>query len=165
MKRILFLNTLIILITFNGCAQQDKMKIEDIKEIWVYDYFNPRGYTTAGVAHKFQDLENNQTAKIQLDSTFVESLKNMLFYSSAIRKTFQEKTGQNLIFAQFVMKDGGVRKIIINSIGIVDYFAGNIAYFFIDNSDKNNKTLWLNNYYGKIKDEINDIADSESIME
>jgi hypothetical protein len=165
MKKILFLNTLIMLITFNGCAQQNKIKIEDIKEIWVYDYFNPRGYTTSGVAHKFQDLENNQTAKIQLDSTFVDSLKNMLFYSSATRKTFQEKTGQNLIFAQFVMNDGGVRKIIINSIGIVDYFVGNTAYFFTDNSEKNNKTLWLDNYYSKMKDKINHNSDLNEMKE
>ena len=43
-----FLLVIMIFSTFNGFTQNDKMKdkmnIEDITEIWVYDYFNPQGY-------------------------------------------------------------------------------------------------------------------------
>jgi hypothetical protein len=154
MKRILFLIVVVMSATFNGSAQQNKMKIDDIKEIWVYDYFSPRGYTTAGIAHKFHDLEYDNIMKFKLDSIFVDSLKNML-YSTTTRKVFQEKTGQNLIFAQFVMKNNSVRNIIICSVGIVDYFVGYTAYFFKNDTSSENKTLWVKNFYGTLMNKIN----------
>lgn len=160
MKRILFLIILTMFITLKVCAQQNRMLIEDVKEIWVYDYFESKGYTTAGIAHRFHDLEKDSNIiKFKLDSIFVESLKNILLHSARIRETFQEKTGQNLIFAQFVIKDGSIRNII-NSIGVVDYFIDHKAYYFVDDSDK---MYWRNNYYGRLMEMINLHSDSKTM--
>jgi hypothetical protein len=141
--------------TFNGYAQQNKMKIEDVQEIWVYDYFDSYGYTRGSVYRKFQEFENNKTAKIQLNSAFVDSLKNMLIYFAEHKKLLPSKCGQNLIFAQFVLKDNRSRNIIIATNGVFDYRVGLMGYFFIDSSDKKNGTLWKNNYYSKILDTVN----------
>ncbi|MDR0763622.1 MAG: hypothetical protein LBF01_03910 [Bacteroidales bacterium] len=150
MKKILFLITLIMLVIFNGCAEQNKMKIEDIVDVWIYDYFDTKGYTVGEVYRKFRMLEDSKTSKIQLNFTFVDSLKNMLMYSAKCKRLLPSKCGTKLIFTQFVMKDGSSRNIIINSVGVVDYFTGYMIYFFTDSSDKKDKTLWMNDFWGKI---------------
>jgi hypothetical protein len=163
MKKILLSITSIMLFSTNNCAQQNKMKIEDIKEIWVYNYFTPKGYRIGEVRLKFQELENNKMSKIQLDSTFVDSLKNMLIYSAKHKKMLLDnsairmglKCGINLVFAQFVLKDGSSRNIIIASNGVFDYFVGNTGYFFIESSDDQNKTMWINRFFNKLVDRIN----------
>ena len=138
--------------TLNACTnQQDKMKLEDIKEIWVYDYFNSMGYGVGGLVRKFQELENDTVAKFQLPSLFVDSLKNILIRSAIAKKLMPSKCGTNLIFAQFVMKDSSIRNIIINSQGIVDYFVGYMTYFISDDKNKQDETLWVNNFYNRIR--------------
>ncbi|MDR1054415.1 MAG: hypothetical protein LBL90_00960 [Prevotellaceae bacterium] len=160
MKKILLSIIIIIFVTINGCAQQNKMKIEDIQEIWVYDYFNSKGYTQGAAQRKFQELENNKTAKIQLDPVFVDSLKSMLIYSAKHKKLPQGKYEQNLIFTQFILKDSSSRNIIIGSGGVYDdYRTGFMSYLFIDNSDKKNKTIWVNKFFCKLTDKINTNAD------
>jgi deoxyhypusine synthase len=84
----------------------------------------------------------------------------MLVYSSTTRRTFHEKTGQNLIFAQCVMKNGNIRNIIICSVGIVDYFVGYTAYFFKDDTSSKNKPLWVNKFFSKLMDRVNHSTDS-----
>ena len=155
MKKRLFLAIIIMFTVSNGGAQQNKMKMEDIKEIWVYDYFDTKGYTRGEVYRKFQELENEKVSKIKLEQIFVNSLKNMLVYSAIYRKSPHGKCGTQLVFAQFILRENISRKIIINSIGIEDYFAGNRQYYFVDNHNRNDKTLWLNNYFYKIIDMIN----------
>lgn len=151
MKKISFLITIIVsLIVFNGCSQRIRLNINEIQEIWVYEHFESRGYTTAGIARKFHELEVDNIIKFRLDNLFVDSLKDFLLNSATTRKVFQEKTGQNLVFSQFVMKDGSTCNIIINSTGIVDYFGGHTAFYFIDNERKKNKTLWTKNFFNRI---------------
>ena len=137
--------------TFNGFAQKnkmkDKMKIEDITEIRVYDYFNSKGYTRGEVFRKFRELEDNQTTKIQLDSVFVDSLKNILIDFATPKRLLPSKCGQNLIFAQFVLKNNSNRNIIIATNGVFDYQVDLIGYFFIDSAEE---TLWKNNFWHKI---------------
>lgn len=162
MKKILLLIVSILFTTISGCAQQKKMKIEDVDEIWIYAQRDSLGYTTAGVARRFLELEENNITKYKLEPFFVDSLKNMLFYSSKSRRVFQEKTGQNLIFSQFVMKDGSTRNIIINSVGIVDYFVGNTASYFKDDKNQKDQTLWRNNFFNKISIKINKNNDPEN---
>jgi hypothetical protein len=159
MKKILLSIIIIMFVTINGCAQQNKMKIENIQEIWVYDYFNPKGYTRGEVYRKFQELENNKIAKIQLDPVFVDSLKSMLIYSAKHKKLLPSKCGQNLIFTQFILKDNSSRYIIFGTNGVFDYFVGIMGYFFIDDSDKKNETLWINKFFCKLTDKINTNAD------
>lgn len=142
----------IMLISLNGCAKQNKKGIEDIREIWVYDLLEIRGYTTAGVARRFHELETDDSiSKFRLDTMLTDSMKDKLLRSAKTRRVFQEKTGQNLIFAQFVMKDDSIRNIIIHSTGFVDYFVERKAYGFTDDSET---ISWKELYYNSIIQEI-----------
>lgn len=160
MKRILFLIVITAFFaTLNACfAQQNELKIEDIKSIWVYCYFDSIGHTRGSIYRKFQELEDNNTPKILLDSVFVDSFKYTLVKSSKNKKLLPSKCGINLIFAQFVLNNNSTRNIIIASNGVFDYFIGGRGYFFIDSSDKQDKVIWMNNYFNTLVDKINSIA-------
>lgn len=161
MKRVLFL--IVITAYFfapNACyAQQNELKIEDIKSIWVYRYFDSIGHTRGSIYRKFQELEDNDTPKILLDSVFVDSFKYTLVKSAKNKKLLPGKCGINLIFTQFVLNDNSTRNIIIASNGVFDYFIGDRGYFFIESSDKQDKVMWVNNYFNKIVNRINFIAE------
>lgn len=161
MKRVLFLIAITaFLSTLNACyAQQNELKIEDIKSIWVYRYFDSIGHTRGSIYRKFQELEDNDTPKILLDSVFVDSFKYALVKSAKNKKLLPSKCGINLIFTQFVLNDNSTRNIIIASNGIFDYFIGGTGYFFIESSDKQDKVMWVNNYFNKLVNKINSIAE------
>jgi len=137
----------------NACTQQNNMKLEDIKEIWVYDYFDSRGDRIGHLFRKFQELENDSIAKFRLPPLFVDSLKSMLIYSAKAKKrsVLDDKCGGDIIFAQFVMKDGSTRNIIINSLGLVDFLIEYTNYTFIDNKNKQDRTLWVNSFFNRIR--------------
>lgn len=122
------------------------MQVQEIQEIWVYEYFNTAGYTTASLWSKFKELEKDKNViKFKLEPTIVQSLRDKLQYART-RKVFQEKTGQKIIFSQFVMDDGSVRNIIITPNGMIDFYVEKKAYFFTDKF----KQGWLDEYYNKI---------------
>ena len=160
MKRILFLIMITaFFVTQNVCyAQQNELKIEDVKSIWIYHYFDSIGHTRGSIYRKFRELEANNTPKILLDSVFVDSFKYTLIKSAKNKKLLPSKCGKNLIFAQFVLSNISTRNIIIASNGVFDYFIGGRGYFFIESSDKRNKIMWMNNYFNKIVDKINSIV-------
>lgn len=160
MKRVLFLIVIMVFFaTLNACyAQRNEMKIEDIKSIWVYSCFDSMGYTRGSVYRKFQELEDNNAPKILLDSVFVDSFKLTLIKSAKNKKLLPSKCGMNLVFAQFVLNNNSTRNIIIASNGVFDYFIGGRGYFFIESSDKQDKTMWVNNYFNKLVDKIKLIA-------
>lgn len=160
MKRVLFsIIVMAFLATLNVCyAQQNEMKIEDIKSVWVYTYFDSIGHTRGSVYRKFQELEDSNTPKILLDSVFVDSLKRTLIKSANNKKLLPSKCGVNLVFAQFVLNNNSTRNIIIASNGVFDYFIGGKGYFFVESSDKQDKIMWMKDYFNKIIDKINHIA-------
>lgn len=160
MKRILFLIIITAFFaTLNVCyAQQNELKIEDVKSIWIYRYFDSIGHTRGSIYRKFQELEDNNTPKILLDSVFVDSFKYTLVKSAKNKKLLPSKCRINLIFAQFVLNNNSTRNIIIASNGVFDYFIGGRGYFFFESSDKQDKIMWVNNYFNKLVDKINSIA-------
>jgi hypothetical protein len=126
MKRILFLIVTVMFATYNGCAQQNKMKTGDIKEIWVYDYFNPRGYTTAGAYSQFKEFDENNIFKFKLDQLDVDTLICIMSKAKA-KKIFQTKMGGNLLFAEIITeKNIKLRTIIcfnlISTGAMTDYW-------------------------------------------
>jgi hypothetical protein len=143
----LLLIIIIMFTLYNGCAQQNKMKIEEIMEIWVYDYFDTKGYTRGEVYRKFQELEIEKKSKFIVDSTFTNSMKKMLLHSARAKKLLHGKCGTQLIFAKFVMKDNSSRNIIICSVGVYDYFVGYMQYNF----DKDDMIIWVSQFFNKIK--------------
>ncbi len=151
---IFILSAMVIFSTFHHCHAQCTIA-NDIKEIWLYDYFSPKGYTRGEVYSKFQELENDNVQKHKLDDSFVDSLKHVLCRAKN-KKILDGKCGTNLIFAQFVMQDDDCRNIIIGTNGISDYF--NLRGLYFDDVTKNK--YWID-YYNKITDIFNNVNHSK----
>jgi len=114
----MFLFVISMSITLNACAQQNKkINFEDIKEIWVYDYFQPSGYTTAGAYGQMIRLERKNISKFKLEQSDVDSLCRIMQEASLL-KFFHDKWGSRLIFAEIVLKDEQKLKIFIASNAI-----------------------------------------------
>lgn len=151
---IFILSAMVIFSTFHHCQAQSTTA-NDIKEIWLYDYFSPQGYTRGEVYSKFQELEDDNVQKHKLDDSFVDSLKHVLCRAKN-KKILDGKCGTNLIFAQFVMQDDDCRNIIIGTNGISDYF--NLRGLYFDDVTKNK--YWTD-YYNKITDIFNNVNHSK----
>lgn len=138
----------IMLFTFHNCTAQD-IVVDNIKEVWIYDSFSPKGYTRGELYRKFHELEQSHVTKYKLDATLIDSLKRVLIHAK-YKKIRHGKCGTNLIFAQFVMKNHDSRNIIIGTNGIFDYHI-ELKGFFFEGSMKNG--YWIG-HYNKIKELI-----------
>ena len=144
MKKSMFLFIIAISITFNACSQQNRMKIEDIKEIWVYDYFHPRGYTTAGAYGQIMRLEEQNIPKYKLEQNDVDSLL-CIMKESTTSKLFHTKWGGNLILAELILKDEQNLMAFIGRYAIsVDIIKKNYCI-----KDENSKK-WLDDFINRI---------------
>lgn len=144
MRRMFLL--LIMPMTLSACAQKNNIKIEDIKEIWVYDYFHPRGYTTAGAFGQIMRLEEEGVAKFKLDQSDTDSLCRILQETSS-KKLFQTKTGQYLIFVEFVLEnEQNLKAFIARGAISVDFKKD-----YIINDTTNRK--WLINFIDRMYEE------------
>jgi len=146
MKKLTFL-LIIIPMTLNACGQQNKMKLDDIKEIWVYDYFPARGYTTAGAYGEIIRLEKKNTPRLKLEQSDVDSLCRILRETSP-GKLFHTKWGGNLIFAELVLKNGQKIMAFIGRYAIsVDIIKKN--YWIKEEEDKK----WLDEFIDRVRKE------------
>jgi hypothetical protein len=98
----LFIN-LALLFFACGNVKNDTLP-QSIKEIWIYDYFNPGGYTTASAYGQIMRLEKANTPKFKLDQNDTDSLCRMIQKSSTL-KLFYEKWACGLIFAEMILKN------------------------------------------------------------
>jgi len=132
------------MMTLNACAQQNNMKLEDIKEIWVYDYFHQRGYTTAGAYGQIIRLEEQNTPKFKLEQNDVDSLCRIMQEAST-GKLFHTKWGVNILFAEIILKDGQKSMAFIGRYAIsVDIVKKN--YWVKDE----NSQKWLNEFIDRV---------------
>jgi hypothetical protein len=134
--------------TFNACAQQkktrlEKMSLEDIKEIWIYNYFHPGGYTTAGTFGQIIRLEEKNVSKFKLEQNDVDSLCRILQETSP-KKLPQTKIGQNLILAEAILKDGQ-RLMIFSTHNVIGIETG-VSYWIKNDKDKE----WLFEFRDRI---------------
>jgi hypothetical protein len=134
MKKSMFLFIISMFIAFNACSQQDKMKFENIKEIWVYDYFPLRGYTTAGAYRGIIRLERENAPKFKLEQNDVDSLCRIL-RKALPGKLFHNKWGSPLVFAEVILKDGQ-RSMIFNSYDVISIEIIGKNYWVKDEQDK-----------------------------
>ena len=134
----------VMLLTFHNCPAQNTT-MNDIKEIWVYEYFSSKGYTRGEIYTKFKELEQEDIRKHKLDDAFVDSLKHV-FSLAKSKKILPGKCGTNLIFTQFVLNNSDCRNIIIGTNGVSDYY--DLTWLYFDDIAKNE--YWID-YYNNIK--------------
>ena len=117
MKKLMFLFIISMSMPINACTQHKKMNFEDIKEIWVYNYFQPSGYTTASAYGQIIRLEEKNTPKFKLEQSDVNSLCRIMREASS-SKFFHDKWGGLLIFVELILKDGQKLKSFIGRYAI-----------------------------------------------
>jgi hypothetical protein len=143
----LFIN-LALLFSACGSIKNDTLP-QSIKEIWVYDYFDLRGYTTAGAYGKMIRLEEEGVSKFKLEKNDTDSLCRIL-QETLPGKLFHTKLGVELILGEIVLINGQKLKIIIASNVIsVDVLKKN--YWVKDERNLE----WLDGFRNRIRNEHN----------
>jgi len=95
-------------------------KMNEIKEIWIYDYFEERGFTTGGAYSHFEDMKETNTSKFKLEKEDMDSLICILS-KAKVKKLFPGKTGTFILFAEFVYIDNSVSKVTIQTNSLRNY--------------------------------------------
>jgi glycyl-tRNA synthetase alpha subunit len=114
-----------------------------IEEIWIYNYFNAKGYTTASAYGQIIRLEEQNISKFKLEQNDLDSLCRIITESSP-GIIFHTKWGGGLVFAEAILKDGKRLKIFISSDAISIEIGKN---YWIKN-EKNKK--WLTDFKNRI---------------
>lgn len=118
--------------------------IQEIEEIWIYDYFSPGGYTTAGAYGQIIRLEKHNTPKFKLEQSDVDSLYRILQNASPY-KFFHNKWPAPLIFAEVILKDGQ-RSMVFSTSDMISIEIIQKNYRI---NDENNKK-WLFEFRDRI---------------
>jgi hypothetical protein len=104
---------MLLLNSLSSCTSAKTIPtVFNIKEIWVYNYFPQKGYTTASAYGEFRYLKDNNIEKIKLPQDDVDSLYRIMS-DVKIKKMFQTKMGQGLLFAEIITVDNQNLRVII----------------------------------------------------
>jgi hypothetical protein len=122
----LFISLIFNTLTFSG-LENKKVISDTIKEVWIYDYFENRGYTVGSAYRQFEELEKGDVFKFKVDSLEISSLQNILS-TSDIQKQFYGKLGKCILFTEIITNDDKVLKIAILNDMIIDYTGKNGIY-------------------------------------
>ena len=133
MKNILIM----ILLTMSMCVRHTD-SYKHIK-IEMYEFYNPRGYTTASAYGTFTQLDERQTNKYLLDSLSTERISAILS-RARIKRMKQSKTGLNLLFFRFTLQDGNPsHRVCLHQNNCFTDFDSKIVFWIDDEADR----LWL----------------------
>lgn len=128
--KILFLYILsLCLILTNACSITSKLpntKVE-IEEMWVYNDFVIRGFTTAGAYTHFDDLKKNGTDTTMIaetDKIKLEQILNVAQY----HKHYQTKLGISNVFCEIKFKGVNSHRLVITGLDTT-YNLGKSATF------------------------------------
>jgi len=121
-----------LLLNFLSCTKscQEKTDFFAIKEVWIYYYFDVKGYTTASASGQLKRLSESAVSKLKMEQSDVDSLSYFIS-KSQIKKIMPRKTGQNILFAEIITEDDKKLKIIICHSLITD-FTNEKDYFIKD---------------------------------
>ena len=133
-----------------SCTNPNLIKSEAlvIKEVWIYDYFEPIGHTVGSAYRQFEEFEKNNIPQIKLFPHDVDSLENIISISK-IKDNFIGKLGQNILFASVITNDDKTRKLAIFSNMIIDYTEKETSYRYYFIKDKEHQEL-LSNFRNKV---------------
>lgn len=122
--------------------------VPKIKEIWVYNYFTERGYTTASAYGEFRWLNENNIEKVKLSQRDVDTLCNIMS-DAKVKKLFQTKMGQGVIFAEIITFDNQKLRTIICSPNLISINAQIDCWISNGLQQK-----WLSDFKERMSDEF-----------
>ncbi|WP_276373028.1 hypothetical protein [Chryseolinea sp. H1M3-3] len=117
----------VLLITCSSLAQMN------IHSMHVYEYFPDRGFTTAGLTTKMQELKANGVKKIAVPTSDVELLAGVM-NRAKVKKHIQTKIGIGAAFGQVVIASDTLDVIVLNNL-IID-LTNYVNYWIKDDGDQ-----------------------------
>jgi hypothetical protein len=135
------------LLNYLSCTGAKLVKvIPEIDEVWVYNYFPSRGYTTASAYSEFNYLEENNIDKFKLSQNDVDTLYSIMS-DAKVKKLFQTKTGQGVIFVEIITFDNQKLRTLICSPNLISI--NNQIDCWISNELQQK---WLSDFKGRMSD-------------
>ena len=139
--------TLIILSMITTlCAKTQE--VEEIEMLYVFDYFQIKGYTTAGAYTHFDDMIKQNVAKIEAKQEDCKQLNHIL-KSIKSKKHFQTKFGIENVFIEIKTEKSVIRAVIgFGSSSMVVTDLTNYKEYWIKDMEQQK---WLTEFINKIK--------------
>lgn len=136
--------TLIILLMITTlCAKTQE--VEEIKMLYVFDYFQTKGYTTATAFTQFDDLIKQNVVKIQAEQKNCNHL-NYILKSIRSKKHTQTKLGIDNVFIELKTEKDTIKAVICSSELVLDL--SNYKEYWIKDKEQQK---WLTEFINKIK--------------
>lgn len=136
--------TLIILsMITTSCAKTQEM--EEIKMLYVFDYFQTKGYTTATTFTQFDDLIKQNIAKIKVEQEDCNHLNYILKGIKSKRHT-QTKLGIDNVFIELKTEKNTIKAVICSFELVLDLT--NYKEYWIKDKEQQK---WLTEFINKIK--------------
>lgn len=143
---------LLIIFYLTACMGQKKihtknsgLEFNEIKEIWIYDYFETQGWRTSSAYRKFEDFEKENLKKIKIKDYDFYSLVNIIEKSKE-KKLFPTKLGMDLIFAIIINKNDEIFKVVICVNIIQDFSSGKDYWIYNEEHHK-----WIADFKERIR--------------
>lgn len=136
--------TLIILsMITTSCAKTQE--VEEIKMLYVFDYFQTKGYTTATAFTQFDVLIKQNVVKIQAEQKDCNHL-NYILKSIKSKKHTQTKLGIDNVFIELKTEKDTIKAVICSSELVLDL--SNYKEYWIKDKEQQK---WLTEFINKIK--------------
>ena len=140
---------ILIALSFSSCYTSKNIRINELKEIWFYDYFDSKGYRVGGVYRQFQILEKDSIEKIKLCSNAVRTF-NSIIHTAEMKNDFLGKLGGPIVFVIGITHDEEAMKIAILNNIIIDCTDQKKGYkFYFIKKEQHQK--WISEFKNKIK--------------
>jgi prefoldin subunit 5 len=129
-----------------SCAKSQEMG--EIKMLYVFDYFQIKGYTTAGAYTHFDDMIKQNVAKIEAEQEDCNQL-NQILKGIKPKKHTQTKFGIENVFIEIKTEKCFIRAVIgIGSSSMVVTDLTNYKEYWIKDKEQQK---WLTEFINKIK--------------
>ena len=115
-----------LLLLLPSCEEEELLAIENV---FMYQYFNEKGYTNSEAYAMFKQLNTDETPQKKLNTAQVETLKEIIVNSKQ-KDLFPGKTGVDVLFFIITDAEGGENIILLSSNLLRDY--------------TNSKDYWVN---------------------
>lgn len=130
-------------IVVSFCSRSQEMV--EIERMYVYNYFQIRGYSTAGARTQFDDLVKMNVEKIEVQQEDLRQI-NAIFKKIKSRHHNQTKLGIENVFIELNV-EGKILKIVFGSPDFIVDLSNNQEYLIKDKEHKK----WIMQFINKLK--------------
>lgn len=125
--KFLFIIGIVACMNQRNVNTNNTLNSNEIKEIWIYDYFETQGWRTPNAYRKFEDFEKENIKKIEINDDDFYSLVNIIEKSKE-KRLLPTKLGTDLIFAIIINKNNEIFKVAI-CINLIQNFSSGRDYW------------------------------------